>query len=166
MPDFPVIKSVVYTFFNRFYVSQAETTPEILPPQGHRTSLRPNRRKNVLPRKTRCSDSSRREYDRVIAEFIANGRQSFSSQAEITITSLILRFLDHMEKERNYADGTKQGLKTSLGLLNDLYGTQPVTSFSPAALKTLRRQLLEKGLCRDTINHRINRMPLCSTAIK
>jgi site-specific recombinase XerD len=104
------------------------------------------------------SEASRREYDRVIAEFLANGRQPDYDPEEIPIGSLILRFLDYAEKERNYCDGTKINFKVSLGFLNDLYGAQPVSSFTPATLKSLRRCLLEKGLCRDTINQHINRI--------
>ena len=103
------------------------------------------------------SDASRREYDRIIAEFIANGRQSFYDREEILIKSLVLRFLDYIEQERNYSSSTKEGLKISLGMLNVFYGTQLVASFSPTALKTLRRQLLEKGLCR-TVQSNINVM--------
>jgi len=48
------------------------------------------------------SEASRREYDRVIGEFIANGRQAFYDPDDILIGSLIVSFLDYVEKECNY----------------------------------------------------------------
>jgi hypothetical protein len=98
------------------------------------------------------SIASRREYDRIIAEFIANGRQAFCNPDEILIETLVLRFLDYAEKERNYCDGTKEKLAYVLRLLNDKYGTALVSQFNPAALKVIRRQFLDSGLARDTIN--------------
>jgi hypothetical protein len=38
------------------------------------------------------SATSRREYDRIIAEFIANGRQAFADPDEILVEQLIIRF--------------------------------------------------------------------------
>jgi hypothetical protein len=101
------------------------------------------------------SDASRREYDRIIAEFVANGRQAFCNSDDILIENLIAQFLDHTEKERSYCDSSKIRLATILGRFNELYGKQPVTQFTPAALKVVRRQFLDSGFCRDTINNYI-----------
>ena len=67
------------------------------------------------------STASRREYDRLIAEFIANARQPFHSPDEILIESLIVRFLDCMRKERNYREDAKKRMQRILRLFNDLY---------------------------------------------
>jgi integrase len=101
------------------------------------------------------SAASRREYDRIIAEFVTNGRQPFYHPDEILIEQLIARFLVHTETERNYNDTTKKRMKTVLRLLYRLYGKQPVSSFSPMALKSIRRQFVENGLAKDTINNYI-----------
>ena len=101
------------------------------------------------------SAASRRKYDKVIAEFIANGRQALYNPDEILIETLIVRFLDYAEKERNYCSQTKTRYTITLRLLNDLYGKQPISQFTPTMLKTLRRQLIDAGLCRRTINARI-----------
>ena len=98
------------------------------------------------------SDTSRREYDRIIGEFIANGRQPFHNPDEILIESLIIRFFDHIEKEQNYCDGSKSRFTHVLRRLNHLYGKQLVSKFGPTALKAIRRQYLEEGLSLDTIN--------------
>jgi len=41
------------------------------------------------------SQSSRREYDRIIAVFVANGRQAFYAPDEIPIESLVVLYLDY-----------------------------------------------------------------------
>ena len=98
------------------------------------------------------SAASRHEYDRLIAEFVANGRQIFRNNDEILIENLIVRFLDHVENERNYSKTALSGVKRVLRLLNDLYGKQSVSLFGTAALKSIRRQFLDSGLARNTIN--------------
>jgi len=50
------------------------------------------------------SDASRREYDRIMGEFIANGRQPFRHPDEITVSQLIIRYLDHVETELSLSE--------------------------------------------------------------
>jgi len=70
------------------------------------------------------SEASRREYDRIIAEFVANGRQSFYSADTILVENLIVRFLDYAENERNYSQGWKAQMSRALAFLNNFYGKQ------------------------------------------
>ena len=98
------------------------------------------------------SETSRREYDRIIGEFLANGRQAFHDPDEILIESLVVSFLDYVEKECNYCPSSLLRINRPLQLLNELYGKIPAIQFTPSALKSLRRQYLERGLARDTIN--------------
>ena len=51
------------------------------------------------------SEASKREYARIIAEFVANGRQQFYRPDEILIESLIVRYLSYVEKELDYSEG-------------------------------------------------------------
>jgi integrase len=96
--------------------------------------------------------ASRREYDRVIAEFVANGRQAFLDPDEILVEQLIVRFMDCVDAERNYSAGRRQKMLKILQHLDSLYGKEPVTNFTPVALKAIRRQYLDRNICRDTIN--------------
>ena len=98
------------------------------------------------------SEASRREYDRIIGEFVANGRQTFQNPDEILIETLIVRFLDYAETEQNYCESSKIRFARVLSRLNRLYGKQLVSQFGPAALKSIRRQYLEEGKSLDTIN--------------
>jgi integrase len=98
------------------------------------------------------SAASRREYDRIIAEFVANGRQPFYRVDELTIESLIWRFLDYANRELCYCDTTKKRITITLRALNALYGKQLVSQFTPSALKILRQQFVDRKLARHTVN--------------
>jgi integrase len=100
------------------------------------------------------SQASRREYDRIIAEFLASGRQGYKSPDGLIIENLILRYLDCID-ERQYRNITKVRVANVLSRLQNLYGQLPITQFSPGALKTVRKRYIEEGLCRDTINNYI-----------
>ena len=98
------------------------------------------------------SQISRQEYDRIIGEFITNGRQDLAPQNEILVENLIARFLEHMERNLHYSHSYKKQMAGMLTLLNNLYGKQPVSHFDRASLKAIRQQFVDKGLCRATIN--------------
>jgi len=102
------------------------------------------------------SQASRREYDRIIAEFLVNGRQTLCDPEEIRVEHLILRFMSHMKTELNYSDGAQTRMTRVFRELNELYGTLPVTKFTPTILKTIRHRQIDGGLCKDTINGYIN----------
>ena len=98
------------------------------------------------------SEASRREYDRIIGEFIANGRQALYRSEEVLVENLVNQFLNYITKERNYSlDKTKQ-IPNILQSLTSLYGNLPASQFTPTALKTIRRKYLERKLSRTTIN--------------
>ena len=101
------------------------------------------------------SQASRREYDRIIAEFVANGRKAVGDPDDMLVEDLIAQFLDYAEKERNYCDGTKTRITYILQTLNNFYGQQAVIQFTPSALKTMRRQFIDRKLSIDTINNYI-----------
>ena len=107
------------------------------------------------------SDASRREYDRIMGEFIANGRQAFRHPDEISIADLIVRYLDHIEKNMDYSHGRRNNILRVTQKLNDLYGNMPVSQFGPAALKTLRQGWLDNNLKRGTINTYIGMIQQC-----
>jgi site-specific recombinase XerD len=97
------------------------------------------------------SEASKREYDRIIAEFVANGRQAFVNPDELPVRSLIARYLCFIEKEREFAHGHKNHITRTLRTLHDLYGEHLVSQFTPSAFKVVRQHYVEKGLCRNTI---------------
>ncbi len=85
------------------------------------------------------------EYDRLIAEWLANGRRLPSPIGEVadvvTVNELILAFYRHAETYYRRPDGTLTSetaeYRASLKPLRMLYGNLPVREFSP--LKLTRR---------------------------
>ena len=98
------------------------------------------------------SAASRQEYDRIIAEFVGNGRQPFAHPDTILVESLIVKYLNFIEKEAGYSKSRNAAIRLVLRILNASYGKQPVSSFGPSALKALRQQWVDNKMGRDTIN--------------
>src|SRR5512133_1466006 len=83
---------------------------------------------------------SRREYDRVIAEWLANGRRTpFDAAQDISIVELIAAYWRHA---RGYYAGTETGgdsngelscLRLALRVVKHLYGDTAVAHFGPLA---------------------------------
>jgi len=114
------------------------------------------------------SERSKVEYQRLTAEWLANHRSLPAAaswgQADLTINELLASYLA-------YAKGyyQKNGEETSevccirvaMRELARLYGHTPAGRFGPLALKAVRQQLVDRGLCRKTINGMISRMKRC-----
>jgi integrase len=119
------------------------------------------------------SPESRSEYDRLLAEWLGNGRKVTPSVrvstarsepgegAVLTVNELLLAYLD-------WADGyyMKNGEPTSepanirlaLRPLRKLYGHTSVTEFGPKRLKTVRQAMIDSGLCRSEVNKRVRQV--------
>jgi integrase len=106
---------------------------------------------------------SRADYDRLIAEWLANGRQApASARGSLTINQLILAFWKHAEQHYRRPDGTHTNelndFRLSLRPLRALYGHTAAKDFGPLALKAVRQKMIEADLCRGVINQRIGRV--------
>jgi integrase len=101
------------------------------------------------------SQASQRAYDRIITEFLANGRQPLVAEEDVLVESLVHRFTVYLDVEYKCCEGTKERLHRMLKLLGSQYGQLPILNFTPTVLKTIRREFLEKGFCRNTINNYI-----------
>src|SRR5205085_564296 len=68
--------------------------------------------------------ASRREYDRVIGEWLANGRQV--SSADYSVVELIAAYwkyaLDYYRPSPGCSDGELDGIRLALGAVKRLYG--------------------------------------------
>src|SRR4051794_2631492 len=104
---------------------------------------------------------SRAEYDRLIAEWLANGRQLAASSghapADLTVSELALAYFRHAEGY--YVKGGEPTselniVKLSLRPLRQLYGHTPAKDFGPIALKAVRQAFIDAGLCRTEVNRR------------
>ncbi|MEN8148991.1 MAG: site-specific integrase [Planctomycetota bacterium] len=107
-----------------------------------------------------CQD----EYDRVVTEWLANGRRLPTEYAPVmglTVTEVLLRYWDHAD-EYYRKDGQPSPewfhLKGALKLVRRLYGPRPVESFGPLSLKACQLAFLEAGQARKTINQNVGRI--------
>jgi integrase len=109
------------------------------------------------------SDESRSRYNRLLAEWLANGRTlpaSRSDSHQLTIDQLIDAYLDHAEKEYRHPDGTPTreivNVRYPLRELHELFADQAAATFGPRDLKMLRDRMISKGWCRRLVNQRIS----------
>ena len=96
---------------------------------------------------THGTAKSRAEYDRLIAEWLANGRSIAARSRELTVSEVILAFLRHAKKYYAQPDGTPGqeygNIKVALGPVRRLYGRTKAAEFGPTALKACRQLFLE-----------------------
>ncbi len=110
---------------------------------------------------------SRKAYERIIAEWLANGRQLLpvasaqTSSAAVTVNELILAYMAFARPyyvKHGQPTGELSNIQDALKPVSLRYGTEPVTRFTPTALKAVRQSMVDSGLCRNVVNCRVNRM--------
>jgi integrase len=102
------------------------------------------------------SKASLLEYDRLISEWLANGRTSGQAGQEqkLTVNELIAAYWKHAKQY--YGDtSTLRNLKAVLRLLREGYGHTAAVDFGPLALKALRLKMIEADQSRTTVNANI-----------
>ena len=112
------------------------------------------------------SVESRRQYDRLISEWLANGRRFMNLEdhagPHISINEVLLAFWKHAENHYRDADGTLTGelgnYRDSIRPLRRLYGITPARDFGALKLKAVRQAMADANLARTTINQRIGRI--------
>jgi integrase len=112
--------------------------------------------------------ASRETYDRLIAEWLANGRRLHPERQvgpePLTINELVVSFWDYAEGYYRRTDGSQTSqiecLRQAIRPLVELYGDISVTEFGPLALKAVRQRMIEYGWCRGYINDQIGRLKL------
>jgi integrase len=108
------------------------------------------------------SPESRAEYDRLLAEWLANGRRlprvSSGQPADTTVNKLILAYLHHADGYyvKNGRPTTEPvSIRLALRPLRRLYGDTLARDIGPLALKAVRQAMIESGLCRSEVNKRV-----------
>lgn len=90
--------------------------------------------------------ASREKYNRLIGEWLANGRHMPLPDHEITVIEIIERFKDHAVTYYRAPDGKPTGewdiYRMVLHQLRLTYGKVPAVEFGPLALKALRNRLI------------------------
>lgn len=109
------------------------------------------------------SKPSRAEYDRLIGEWLANGRRlpKEGGDIDLRICELVKSYLDFAKDYYNLnGEPSKEyaAMKTVTEPLADLYSRTRVVDFGPLALKAIRHRWVEQRLARRHINQRVNRI--------
>ena len=110
------------------------------------------------------SKASKLEYDRIIAEWLANGRRATDAPETLLVSELIAAYWRWCKTwyVKNGRPTDELGcIKMALRHTRALYGRVPVTEFGPKSLKAVRQLMVERGNCRRYVNgntKRIRRM--------
>ncbi|MHB0954759.1 MAG: tyrosine-type recombinase/integrase [Pirellulaceae bacterium] len=108
------------------------------------------------------SPEAQREYDRLIAEYLAHGRkvpEPVASPHECTVTELIDQYWAYAKEEYGFEPGTAAYfMRPTLRSLKELYGETPVSEFGPRRLKAFRESWIKKQVSRRYINEIIWRV--------
>ncbi|WP_442485131.1 tyrosine-type recombinase/integrase [Aeoliella sp. SH292] len=106
--------------------------------------------------------ASKRNYDRLIAEWLARDRQPESPPEErITVVALSARYLSFAKgyyQKNGRCTKVVPGIKAMLRYLRDWYGKEAAADFGPVALKAIRQRMVEDGLSRRYINDHVDRL--------
>jgi integrase len=108
------------------------------------------------------SRQSRAEYDRLVAEWLAQGRRRPAPEPEAgpdpTVNEMLLAYLRHADAYYvKNGKPTRETINIRLALrpLRQLYGHTPARDFGPLALKAVRQAMIDSGLCRTEVNKRV-----------
>lgn len=101
-------------------------------------------------------------YHQVIAEWLANDRQSRVAPDQLTVKELVARYWLHAEKYYRDPDGNVsrelENIRDAIRPVKELFAMLPAAKFGPRALRIVRQKMIEAGLCRRNINCRIGRI--------
>lgn len=108
------------------------------------------------------SQVSKDEYDRIIAEWLANGRRSPCQPASITVSEVLADYLEFAEGYYRRPDGTPTPeivhVKGAAKVLRRLYGHTQAADFGQLSLKACREALIGAGQARKTVNQNTQRL--------
>ena len=87
------------------------------------------------------------EYDRLIAEWMVNGRQlRVTADAGLLVAELIKRYREHVRQhyvENGKPTSEQHDIACALRFVRELYHGELVTDFGPLALKAVRHKMVE-----------------------
>ncbi len=110
------------------------------------------------------SAAARQEGDRLVAQWLANGRQFPEVHSGMTINQLVLGFLRHCDEyyRKNGKRTREYGIiKEAVEVVLELFGDAPVVEFGPLRLKCVRERMIKRAWSRRYINKQIGRVIRC-----
>ncbi len=114
------------------------------------------------------SEESKEKYERLVSEWLSNGRPRVSrptadphAKTDLTMNELILAYWHFAESYYSKeGEPTKEliCMREALRPLRRLYGHTKPSAFGPKALKAVRQYMIDEGLSRGVVNRRIGRI--------
>ncbi len=102
--------------------------------------------------------ASKLEYDRLIAEWLVNGRQSAADDDTLTVSELLARYWTfakrHYRKDGEPTDTLYQ-VRVSLRPIRRLYGRTLASEFGPKGLQAVQQAMVTECLSRGVVNKRV-----------
>ena len=107
--------------------------------------------------------ASRIEYDRLIGEWLANGRRvpTFVEEVQISVMKLCLeywRFSKTYYVKNGKTTDELGSIKAAMRFVKQTYGKTAAKDFGPLALEAVRQRMIDAGHSRGYINNNINRI--------
>ena len=116
------------------------------------------------------SKASKLEYDRLVSEWLANGRHmpnASSNRHAAPGDYMVMELARDYPRfaEQYYVKDDKQTsevccMRCALGYVKRLYGHTPASQFGPLAIKAVREAMIEAGLSRNTTNGYVARIKM------
>ena len=110
------------------------------------------------------SKASRADYDRLIGEWLVQGRPSVppgQRPAEFTVMEVISAYWRHAKGyyvKNGQPTDELPGIKIALRYMKKSYGHTPAADFGPLALQAIQLRMIEAGHSRKYINNNIGRI--------
>lgn len=110
------------------------------------------------------SRASRREYDRLVGEWLQRGRTAepqAANQESITMAELMAGYLRYAKSyyvKNGETTNEYDHFLVVCRLLKETHVDIPANEFGPVALKMIRQKMIEKGWSRPTINRQVRRI--------
>lgn len=111
------------------------------------------------------SPGSRSEFDRLLAEWLVNGRRlstpASQGGSDLTVNELLLTYLafaDSYYVKHGKPTTELASIRVTVRPLRHLYGHTLARDFGPLQLKAVRRAMVDTGLCHNEVNKRTGRV--------
>jgi hypothetical protein len=108
--------------------------------------------------------ASRIEYDRLIGEWLANGRTMPVRTRSLTVVELVAKYWKFAKGyyvKNGKPTDELPGLKIALQVLKQTYGNCSVEEVGPLALVAMQQKFIDRGNCRRYVNQNIGRIKRC-----
>lgn len=107
--------------------------------------------------------ASRLEYDRLIAEWLANGRRmpakdTAGGVAVMEVLAAYKRFADGYYVKNGQPTGEVAAIVSAMRVVKQLYGKLPADEFGPLKLQAVQQAMIRLGWSRKSINKQIGRV--------